>query len=237
MKKTYLSLFLGILVLSSCAEQYLVNGSSTVGNLEGKTLYLKVFQNDDMCTIDSSKVIHGRFSFKGIMDSVMMANLFLGNQSVMPLVLETGEVQMKLDEMSQSATGTPLNDSLNSFILKKVQLDARLAEIPHKESQMIMNGMDHDEIIRLLNKESAQLAAENDRLVTHFITNNYNNVLGPGIFMIMTSSFKYPILNPQIDEILSQATPYFRNHPYVKEYVKAANENMEKIHAGEVIQE
>jgi hypothetical protein len=55
--------------------------------------------------------------------------------------------------------------------------------------------------------------------------------------MIMTSSYKYPILNPQIDEILSQATPYFRNHPYVKEYVKAANENMEKIHAGEAVQE
>ncbi len=235
--KNSLALFLGILILSSCAEQYLVKGSSTVSNLEGKTLYLKVFQNDDMCTIDSSKVVHGRFSFKGIMDSVMMANLFLGNQSVMPLVLETGEVLMKLDEMNQSATGTPLNDSLNSFILKKVQLDARLAELPHRESQMIMDGMDHEEILRELNKESAMLAAENDRLVTHFITRNYNNVLGPGIFMIMTSSLKFPILNPQIDEILSQATPYFRNHPYVKEYVKAANENMEKIHSGEKLEE
>jgi hypothetical protein len=102
---------------------------------------------------------------------------------------------------------------------------------------MIMDGMDHDEILRQLNRESAQLSAENDRLVTRFITTNYNNVLGPGIFMIMTSSFKYPILNPQIDEILSQATPYFRNHPYVKEYVKAANENMEKIHAGEAVEE
>lgn len=195
-------------------------------------LYLKVFQDDDMKTIDSTKVIHGRFKFGGGLDSVMMANLFLGDQSLMPVVLETGEVVMTLSEMGQSATGTPLNDSLNAFITRKVQLDAQLAELPRKESQLIMDGMDHDEIMRMLNVQYQQLAVQNDQLVTRFITSNYNNVLGPGIFMILTSGFQYPILNPQIDEILSQATPYFKNHPYVREYVKAANENMEKIHSG-----
>lgn len=232
MKKTILSLLSGVALLCSCSEQYLVNGSSSVQDLEGKMLYLKVFQDDDMKTIDSTKVIHGRFKFGGGLDSVMMANLFLGDQSLMPVVLETGEVVMTLSEMGQSATGTPLNDSLNAFITRKVQLDAQLAELPRKESQLIMDGMDHDEIMRMLNVQYQQLAVQNDQLVTRFITSNYNNVLGPGIFMILTSGFQYPILNPQIDEILSQATPYFKNHPYVREYVKAANENMEKIHSG-----
>lgn len=232
MKKTILSIFSGVVLLCSCSEQYLVNGSSSVQDLEGKMLYLKVFQDDDMKTIDSTKVIHGRFKFGGGLDSVMMANLFLGDQSLMPVVLETGEVVMTLSEMGQSATGTPLNDSLNAFITRKVQLDAQLAELPRKESQLIMDGMDHDEIMRMLNVQYQQLAVQNDQLVTRFITSNYNNVLGPGIFMILTSGFQYPILNPQIDEILSQATPYFKNHPYVREYVKAANENMEKIHSG-----
>lgn len=232
MRKAILTLLSGAALFCSCSEQYLVNGSSTLQGLEGRTLYLKIFQDDDMKTIDSTKVVHGRFKFNGCMDSIMMANLFLDGQSLMPVVLETGEVQMNLSEMGQSATGTPLNDSLNAFITRKVQLDAQLAELPHKESQLIMDGMDHDEIMRMLNLQYQQLAAQNDELVTRFITSNYNNVLGPGIFMILTSAFQYPILNPQIDEILSQATPYFKNHPYVREYVKAANENMEKIHSG-----
>lgn len=220
----------GILMLVSCSDQYLVNGVSSVQALEGKTLYLKVYQDDDMHVIDSSRVIHGRFRFSGIMDSVTMANVFLENTSVMPLVLEDGRVEMKINEVLQSATGTPLNDSLSNFIKRKTQIDAQLSELPHRESQMIMDGLDHETIVRELNREAQELNRQNDQLVTRFIISNYNNVLGPGIFMILTNSFEYPVLSPQVEEILSDAPPYFLNHPYVKEYIKEAEENMKKIH-------
>ena len=94
---------------------------------------------------------------------------------------------------------------------------------------MIMNGIDEDQIDAELGEQARKLEIENDRLITRFIRTNYNNVLGPGVFMIMTSGFPYPILNPQIEEIISQAPPYFKNHPYVKEYLKAAESNMEKL--------
>ena len=32
---------------------------------------------------------------------------------------------------------------------------------------------------------------------------------------------------------VSYALPYFKNHPYVKKYLEAAQQNMEKIHTGE----
>ncbi|HBE55296.1 MAG TPA: hypothetical protein DDW22_04550, partial [Prevotellaceae bacterium] len=64
-------------MLASCAEQYVVSGTSNVEGLEGKTLYLKVFAGDDMRSIDSSRVTHGKFNFNGVMDSVMMANVFV----------------------------------------------------------------------------------------------------------------------------------------------------------------
>ena len=102
--------------------------------------------------------------------------------------------------------------------------------IRHRESQMIMDGLDHESILRELNREAQELNRQNDQLVTRFIISNYNNVLGPGIFMILTNSFEYPVLSPQVEEILSDAPPYFLNHPYVKEYIKAAEENMKKTH-------
>ena len=216
-------------MFASCSDQYLVSGSSDVEGLEGRMLYLRVFKENNMCAIDSSRVIHGRFKFRGVMDSVMMANVFLDDNSVMPVVLENGDVSVRIDESIQSATGTPLNDSLSSFIQKKSQIDARIAELPHLESQMIMNGIDHDQILLKLGQQARDLEMENDKLITRFIRSNYNNVLGPGVFMIMTSGFQYPILNPQIEEIISQAPPYFMNHPYVKEYIKAAESNMEKL--------
>ena len=207
------------ILLASCSEQYMVSGSSNVEGLEGNMLYLRVFKDNDMFAIDSSRVV----------DSVMMAYVFLENSSVMPVVLENGDVNVRIDETTQSATGTPLNDTLTCFIRKKSQIDARMAELPHLEMKMLMNGIDHEQVMAELNEQALQLEHENDRLITRFIRSNYNNVLGPGVFMIMTSGFQYPILNPQIEEIISQAPPYFMNHPYVKEYIKEAESNMEKL--------
>lgn len=216
-------------MLASCSDQYLVSGTSNVEGLEGRMLYLRVFKDSDMCAIDSSRVVHGRFKFRGIMDSVMMASVFLEESGVMPVVLESGNVNIRIDENIQSATGTPLNDSLSNFIMKKSQIDARMAELPREKAQMIMNGIDEDLIDVELNEQARELEIENDKLITRFIRSNYNNVLGPGVFMIMTNSFPYPILNPQIEEIISQAPPYFKNNPYVKEYIRAAESNMEKL--------
>ena len=228
MNKSLCLLLTSLLALISCKSQYMVRGSSNVDELEGKVLTLKVYVDGEMKSIDSTRVVHGRFNFGGGMDSTMLANVFLGDLSVMPIVLEEGEVSMNISETQQSATGTPLNDTLSGFIQRKTQLDARMAELPHLEAQMIMNGTDDDERLFELGKQSKQLAEENDELITRFIRANYNNVLGPGIFMILTSNLPYPILTPQIEEIITNAPPYFLGHPYVKKYIKEAQENLEK---------
>ena len=215
--------------VSSCADHYQVEGSTTVHGMEGKKLYLKIYADNDLQSIDSCSVMHGKFSFRGNMDTTVMANLFLGDQSLMPIVLEGGQVALKIDEVAQSVSGTPLNDSLYSFIRRKTQLDNQLAELPRKEGRLVMDGMEHDEVVIRLRQEAQRLSFESDQLVSSFIRHNYTNVLGPGVFMIMTSELAYPVLTPQIEELLVGAPSYFLNHPYVKEYLRVANENMEKL--------
>ena len=221
-------LIAGLLTVS-CADQYLVDGSTSVHGMEGKTLYLKVYENKDLKSIDSCNVTHGKFTFKGNMDSTMMANLFLGNQSLMPVVIEGGDISLKIDDVAQVVSGSPLNDSLYSFIQRKTQIDNQLAELPRKEGRMVMDGMEHEEVIRRLAIEEQILSHQGDQLVTNFIKQNYTNVLGPGVFMIMTSEYPYPVLTPQIEELIVGAPSYFLNHPYVKEYLRVANENMDKL--------
>lgn len=229
MNKFYCLLLSTLLALISCKSQYMVRGSSNMDELEGKVLTLKVYVDGEMKSIDSTRVVHGRFDFGGSMDSTMLANVFLGDLSVMPIVLEEGEVRLSIGETQQTATGTPLNDTLSGFIQRKTQLDARIAELPHLESRMIMDGADYEDMIYELNRQSKLLADENDQLITRFIRANYNNVLGPGIFMILTSSLPYPVLTPQLEEIITNAPPYFLGHPYVKEYIKKAKEYQEEM--------
>ena len=102
------------------------------------------------------------------------------------------------------------------------QLQNQNAELVHKHDQAIMDGRDMATVNQQLAAEAASIDQKLDDLVTGFITENFDNVLGPGIFMMMTSSFQYPELTPWIEDIMSKATDNFKNDPYVKEYMEAA---------------
>jgi len=110
-------------------------------------------------------------------------------------------------------------------------VDELMHNIPHKESALIMAGYDHDEIVRLLNAEALQIQQISERLVARFIKSNYNNVLGPGIFMIMTSAYEFPIMTPEIEAIVLGAPEKFLQDDYVSAYVRMAKENTEKMNA------
>src|SRR5574344_48816 len=217
--------FAVIAALTSCAESYDVQGSSNVSSLDGSKLYLKVIKNNDLKNIDSCDVVHGQFHFNGMLDTIRMANLFMDNESVMPVVLEPGNITIKIENASQLVSGTPLNDKLYKFIDKHNQLDNQMSELSHKQSQMLLDGVDEALINNKLSIEANRIAKQEDALVTNFIVDNFDNVLGPGIFMMITSGYKYPILTPQIEDIMSKATDKFKNDPYVKDYYKTASEN------------
>ena len=221
--------FATMALMASCANSYNVQGSSSISSLDGSKLYLKAVNNNELKSIDSCDIVHGQFHFNGILDTVRMANLFMDDQSIMPVVLEEGEIVIKLDNAAQSVGGTPLNDKLYKFIDKHKQLDNRMSELSHKQSQMMLEGVDELTINEHLNAEAEKIAAEEDKLVTSFIVENFDNVLGPGVFMMITSGFNVPVLTPQIEDIMSKATEKFKNDPYVKEYYQVASENMAKM--------
>lgn len=221
--------FATMALMGSCANSYNVQGSSSISSLDGSKLYLKAVKNNELKSIDSCDIVHGQFHFNGILDTVKMANLFMDDQSIMPIVLEEGEIVIKLDNAAQSVGGTPLNDKLYKFIDKHKQLDNRMSELSHKQSQMLLEGVDELTINEQLNAEAGKIAAEEDKLVTSFIVENFDNVLGPGVFMMITSGFNVPVLTPQIEDIMSKATDKFKNDPYVKEYYQVASENMAKM--------
>jgi len=220
-----LYMFAVVAVFTSCAKSYNVTGSSSVSALDGSKLYLRAVKNGELKNVDSCEVVHGEFHFAGLLDTVLMVNLYMDDEVIMPLVLEEGEIVIKIDNAMQSVSGTPLNDSLYKFIDKHNQLSNRMGELSHRQSQMLLDGIEESVIDQKLNVEAAQIAGEEDRLVTDFIVENFDNVLGPGVFMMITSQYRYPVLTPQIEDIMSKATQKFKNDVYVREYYQTAQEN------------
>ena len=217
--------FITLLAMTSCANSYNIQGTSNVSTLDGRMLYLKILKNNDFKNIDSCDVVHGQFHFDGNLDSVRMANIFMDDEAVLPLVLESGDINVKLDDAQQVVSGTPLNDKLFKFFKKYQQLQNQQMELVHKHDQAIMNGSDMEMVTRKLNEEAIRLADQEDKLVTSFVTENFDNVLGPGVFFMVTMRNQYPMLSPWIEDIMSKATEHFKNDPYVKDYYQKAQEN------------
>lgn len=218
-----------LMLLASCASSYNVEGSSSISALDGNKLYLKAIKNNEFKNIDSCDVVHGEFHFTGLLDTVRMASLYMDDESIMPVVLEKGEITIKIDNVRQIVGGTPLNDSLYKFIDKHNQLTSQMNELSHKQSQMMLEGIDEEVINRELSAEAAKIAQEEDQLVMKFVEDNFDNVLGPGVFMMITSQYRYPILTPQIEDIMSKATKKFKEDPYVKDYYQTAQENEKRM--------
>ena len=216
-------------LLASCASSYNVEGSSAISALDGSKLYLKAIKNNEFKNIDSCDVVHGEFHFTGLLDTVRMASLYMDDESIMPVVLEKGDILVKIDPARQVVSGTPMNDSLYKFIDKHNQLTNQMNELSHKQSQMLLEGIDEVTINQRLTAEAAEIAKEEDHLVMKFIEANFDNVLGPGVFMMITSQYRYPILTPQIEDIMSKATPKFKEDPYVKDFYQTAQENEKRM--------
>lgn len=220
--------------LTSCSTSYHVQGSSSISSLDGSKLYLKAIKNQELKNLDSCDVVHGKFQFSGVLDTVRIASLFMDDESIMPIVLEEGEINIQIDRAKQTVTGTVLNDSLYRFIDKHNQLDNRMNELGHKQNQMILEGIDENQIMQEVQAEANEIAQEREQLMTNSIIENFDNALGPYLFEMLTSVYRYPVLTPQIEYIMSKATKKFKKDPYVNDYYTTAQENEKRMQGFDV---
>jgi hypothetical protein len=210
--------------LASCSSSYNIQGTSDVQNLDGHMMYIKALQGNELKSIDSCDVLHGKFAFRGNIDTVKVGTLFINNEGVMPIVLEEGDIVIKFNTAKQTCTGTYLNDKLNDFIEQYNQITSQICDLSHQEAQAMMDGKDMNVVYRELQKKSNSLREEADSLITSFIEQNFDNVLGPFVFRLATDT-EVPMTNAWIDALMLKATDSFKNDRYVKEFMEAANHN------------
>lgn len=225
-----LPLFCLLFTLTSCGKQYYIEGSSSINRLDGKMLFIKTLQDGGQwLSIDSAEIIHGMFKMKGKVDSVQFAFLFMNDDNIMPLVVENGKIKVSIAYDKVDASGTPLNNALYEFINKKSDLDMRIEDLESKEARMVLDGVGLKEIYEQINKEGEQLTKESEKYVKKFMSDNYETILGPNVFVMLCSNLPYAIITPQIEDILKDAPYTFKSHKLVREFTNKAKENMQLI--------
>ncbi len=217
-------ILLFITTFTSCGKKFKIDGMTSVSSLDGKMLFVKVLSGDQLVSVDSAEVIHGYFQMEGKIDSVVLASLYMDEECIMPLVLEEGNINIQINNIGISIKGTPLNDSFNDFIEAKTAIDDKAYEVEREESRMIMDGVDLNTVQSEIDKQRTDVAQQMDNLVKTFIQNNYENVLGPGVFIIIGKSLPYPFLTPMMEDIVKEAPEVFKNNHLIRNYITLAQE-------------
>jgi len=153
----------------------------------------------------------------------------MDEESIMPIVLESGKITVTISNTDLKAVGTSLNNALYEFISKRNQLEESISELEQKETRMVLDGGDLDEIHSQLVVEGDSLMQAMNQYVKTFISDNYENVLGPSVFMMLCSTLPYPVMTPQIEDIMKDAPYSFKNNKLVKDFITKAKSNMELI--------
>lgn len=208
--------------MASCGKKFKIDGMTSVSSLDGKMLFVKILSGDQLVNLDSAEVIHGYFQMEGKVDSVVLASLYMDDECIMPLVLEEGNIKIEINNVGISIKGTPLNDSFNRFIEDKTAIDDKAYEVEREESRMIMDGIDINTVQTEIDKQRTAVAQQMDNLVKAFIQENYENVLGPGVFIMIGNSLPYPFLTPMMEEIVNEAPKTFKDNYLIKNYIALA---------------
>lgn len=224
---------ISLVALASCAQSYNIQGTSNISSLDGRKLYLKKVNDGSLQSLDSCDVVHGQFAFQGTFDSVQVVSVYIGDMNFFPVVMEEGDIVMRLDNGQREVGGTPLNDKLNQFWTKFVQLSNRYMEIEHQGNAALLDGKDEYSVNREAMMKAMQVYHSGDTLFTNFVVNNFDNVLSswgfstrvaydsdPGAFPIWLNQYLYMNASSQlpswIEYIMTKAPDNFKNDPQVK---------------------
>lgn len=209
--------FVTMYALSACSSansvDYKIDGSSNISRMESDMMYLQTF--DDV-KLDSAKVIHGEFRFSNSIDNSRVA--FLQMEGMMlPVVIENGDIVVNINTTGTIMKGTMLNDRLYHFMKVRDSLQYQNYELDREYTRAWMDDENMAEVVNKLGQQWKELNEQLDELITSSIKENYDNVLGPGIFMIQTWNI-HPENYPWVTSIMTAAPESFKNDPYVQWY-------------------
>lgn len=193
MKLTYIAIAATAITLlsASCSDKG-KSGYKIVGTVEyaaeGDTVFLESIENMEVIRLDSAIIRNGTFTFEGRQDSIVSRYLSCVTASEafsIPFFLENGRIEVKMENESESVTGTPTNDIYQ-------EIRSKMAELLHK-----MNEIDRDSTLTEEEAETRMDQAEREYAITlkEAVKKNIANPVG--IFLFKEQYFENSLAENQ----------------------------------------
>lgn len=212
MKKITLFLCSALLVLAACNKhqnEYTLNGHLDDAAFEGKMVYLyDAFMGTVM---DSTTITNGVFTFKDTVSSPKMVTIRTNEEDMnynLLAVLEPGTIYADL--VTDSLSGTALNDVLHSFLVKENELGAGLEE-DYYSLMMIEDEEEQKAAMQEFQLRYDEAMAEDNKLINQYYNENKTNILGVYFLNNMME-----VTYDQLETLLQGAAPEVVNHPSVQ---------------------
>lgn len=212
-----------MILLCSCSEhQYFVKGRSTQSTLDGEYAYMSPMYSVQSLTIDSCRIVHGRFEMTGPLDSIQCVIVSMGSNFI-PVVMESGEVDISFQSSNIEIGGTPLNDIFYKFLCSRDSLMLARQDVQMKYNSMLRTSP-LDEAQKYLSRSLSSIDLEMEKLEYMFVKDNYDNVLGITWYLQMgeKASMKtgYYTSTPIMDALYNGAPKSFRENKEIQSFRK-----------------
>lgn len=202
MKKIVFLLVLSLAIFS-CSKvrkgEFLISGNAK-GIADGKMVVLKK-QNEFgvVMNIDSAKVKDGKFEIKGKVKEPSMLALFVsGLQQPIPFILETGEIEVKVDKDSiwkSEIGGTSNNEDFQKFNVKLNTFQKKLVDFQNKNIQKLMDAQKKNDNVTVekLKKEYAGIQKDMDDYMAVYPEQNSESYISLLLIQNMFNSPKFDL--------------------------------------------
>lgn len=213
----YTVISLLFLLFSSCDENnYCVDGRIAGSVLDGDTLYLKRYSDNTFSEVGYTVVRNGRFEFEGLVSEPFVAGIFIGELLVMPLVVESGDILAEISDSQAVASGTMLNEALSTYITKFIQYGEDMDNALKSEARLLMEGKSESYARDFMERETAECHAKMESFVEKFITDHYEDILGPLVFRQWFGLMSYPMSNGLFKKVIDEAPESFKEDMEIK---------------------
>jgi len=208
------------LAASSCQDSYVIEGSTDVFGYEGSSLYLVYFEKGIANSIDSCMVNHGRFHMENALDEPRFVLLRKGRSTILPLILENGDIEIQIHPENVDVSGTTQNEKLYTFIHEKDLADRRYDDLNQRRNQ-ILSQKPIDMAALTATRDSMRSAISDcERVILDFFNENWNEMAAQGVFTMLTWNVREGNIPPVISKLLNEAPEEFLQLPYVTEMMK-----------------
>lgn len=225
MKKLLLAFGASVMLVACGGEtgSYTLTGTLQDTTLNGKTVYLKNFDNGN--TLDSAVVKNGVVEFKGVADSIVPAVLTTADgPRLAKFVLEPGT--LTLDVEKGVVRGTVTNDKYTAYVLA---YDSIVTDYRAKAEKLNAPGADEKEAEAQMEElMTATDASIKDLIVT---TLNANKDNGAGYYALL--EYAYGLNKTELDKALEGTADWIKNSKRVGDFRKAA-ERLENTAPGKM---